>query len=99
MLCREMQKRLSRKQREALFTEWDIELDSNNRRLQLVHLLWNDTKDMDHITKSATVVAKLVNYVEPDQASREMFGLNFTPRHNARAIPSLETKSEGCFIM
>ncbi|XP_022931427.1 kinesin-like protein KIN-7E isoform X3 [Cucurbita moschata] len=99
MLCREMQKRLSRKQREALFTEWGIELDTNNRRLQLVHLLWNDTKDMDHITKSATVVAKLVNYVEPDQASREMFGLNFTPRHNARAIPSLETKSEGCFIM
>ncbi|XP_022984728.1 kinesin-like protein KIN-7G isoform X2 [Cucurbita maxima] len=97
MLCREMQKRLSRKQREALFTEWGIELDSNNRRLQLVHLLWNDTKDMDHITKSATVVAKLVNYVEPDQASREMFGLNFTPRHDARA--TLETKNEGCFIM
>ncbi|XP_038895754.1 kinesin-like protein KIN-7F [Benincasa hispida] len=99
MLCRQMQKRLSKKQRETLFVEWGIGLNSNNRRLQLAHLVWNDTKDMDHIRKSAAIVAKLVNYVEPDQASREMFGLNFTPRHDARGITSFETKHEGCLVM
>lgn len=99
MLCKQMEKRLTKKQRESLFVEWGIGLNSNNRRLQLAHLVWNDAKDMDHIRKSAAIVAKLVNYVEPDQASKEMFGLNFTPRHDARGIASLETKHEGCLVM
>uniref|UniRef100_A0A2N9I3L9 Kinesin-like protein n=1 Tax=Fagus sylvatica TaxID=28930 RepID=A0A2N9I3L9_FAGSY len=42
-------------------------------------------KDIDHIAQSACVVAKLVGSVEPEQAFKEMFGLNFTPRPPSRS--------------
>jgi len=34
---------------------------------------------MDHVAESAKIVAKLVGFVQPEEASKEMFGLNFTP--------------------
>ncbi|KAJ6305050.1 hypothetical protein OIU78_020571 [Salix suchowensis] len=85
MLAREMQKRLTREERENLFLKWGIPLSGNNRRLQLVHSLWTKTADMNHVTESAALVAKLVGFTEVEQALKEMFGLlNFTPTHPGR---------------
>ncbi|KAK4262093.1 hypothetical protein QN277_027700 [Acacia crassicarpa] len=84
MLSRQMQRRLSKSERENLYLKWGIRLSSKNRALQLVHRLWTDTEDMDHIADSAAVVAKLLGYVEPSQAFKEMFGLNFAPHRPSR---------------
>ncbi|XP_075655735.1 kinesin-like protein KIN-7G isoform X2 [Castanea sativa] len=80
MLCKQMKKRLSKQDRHNLYLRWGIGLNTKHRRLQLLHRLWTDTKDMDHVAESACVVAKLVGSVEPETAFKEMFGLNFTPR-------------------
>lgn len=84
MLSKQMQKRLSKQDRENLFLKWGIGLNAQHRRLQLVHRLWSHARDMNHIAESASVVAKLVGSVEPGKAFREMFGLNFTPRRSSR---------------
>ena len=83
MLSKQMQKRLSKEERHNLFLKWGVGLNAQHRRLQLVHRLWTDTRDINHITESASVVAKLVGSVEPGKAFREMFGLNFTPRRSS----------------
>jgi len=80
MLSKQMEKKLSKSERENLYIKWGVSLSSKYRRLQLSHRLWSKTDDMDHIRESATIVAKLVGSVEPDQAFKEMFGLNFAPR-------------------
>ncbi|KAJ4967486.1 hypothetical protein NE237_019335 [Protea cynaroides] len=82
MLGKQMQKRFSEKEREQLYVKWGIQLDSKRRRLQLVYRLWTVTKDMNHIMESATIVAKLIGFVEPGQALKEMFGLSFTPQRS-----------------
>lgn len=84
MLCKQMQKKLSKYDREDLYMKWSIHLNSKHRRLQLAHHLWTDTNNIDHIRESAAVVAKLVGPVEPEQALKEMFGLNFAPRSTSR---------------
>lgn len=77
MLTKQISKKYSAKERETLYQEWGIELKSKQRRQQLSRQLWKDTEDMDHIKKSAALVAKLVG--QPSQAPKEMFGLKFTP--------------------
>ncbi|KAA8531957.1 hypothetical protein F0562_006901 [Nyssa sinensis] len=89
MLSKEMQKRLSEHDRESLFLKWGIGLNTKNRRLQLANCLWTNTEDMDHIANSAFVVAKLVGFIEPGQAPKEMFGLNFSPQITRRKSYSL----------
>ncbi|KOM32240.1 hypothetical protein LR48_Vigan01g179600 [Vigna angularis] len=84
MLSKQMEKKLSKSERENLYIKWGISLSSKHRRLQLSHRLWSRTDDIDHIRESATIVAKLVGSVEPDQAFKEMFGLNFAPRSTKR---------------
>ncbi|CAK8539983.1 unnamed protein product [Lathyrus sativus] len=84
MLCKQMQKKLSKGERENLYTKWGLLLSSKHRRLQLAHRLWTDTNSIDHIRESAAVVVKLVGPVEPEQALKEMFGLNFVPRPTSR---------------
>ncbi|KAA8546039.1 hypothetical protein F0562_020510 [Nyssa sinensis] len=72
-----MYKRFSEVERIRLYQKWGIGLDSKRRRLQLVHRLWSDTKDMNHIMESAAIVAKLIRFSEQGQALKEMFGLSF----------------------
>ncbi|XP_014509314.1 kinesin-like protein KIN-7H [Vigna radiata var. radiata] len=84
MLSKQMEKKLSKSERENLYIKWGISLSSKHRRLQLSHRLWSRTDDIDHIRESATIVAKLVGSVEPEQAFKEMFGLNFAPRSTKR---------------
>lgn len=83
MLSKQMQKKLSKHERENTYLKWGIGLNTKHRRLQLAHRLWTNTKDLDHIMESATIVVKLVGSGEPDQASKEMFGLRFTPRRTS----------------
>ncbi|EPS72257.1 hypothetical protein M569_02502, partial [Genlisea aurea] len=60
MLCNHMAKKLSEKEREALFVEWGIDISSKMRRLRLAHLVWSKTDDMQHVAASACLVAKLL---------------------------------------
>ncbi|XP_038720672.1 kinesin-like protein KIN-7H isoform X2 [Tripterygium wilfordii] len=83
-LSKQMRRRLSREERENLFLKWGIKLNSNHRTLQLSHRLWTETTDMKHITESATIVAKVVGFVQPGQAFTDIFGLNFTRQSTTR---------------
>ncbi|KAL6959970.1 hypothetical protein U1Q18_040119 [Sarracenia purpurea var. burkii] len=90
MLSKQMQKRLSEQERESLYLKWGIKINSKNRRLQLAFRLWTNAQDMDHVSDSAYVVAKLVGFRESSQAPKEMFGLNFVPRPPTRRSYSLK---------
>ncbi|PPD97804.1 hypothetical protein GOBAR_DD05181 [Gossypium barbadense] len=79
MLSQQMNKRFSKAERNNLFLKWGIGLNTKHRRLRLAHCLWIDSKDMDHITESAAIVAKLVGLTDPEKTFKEMLGLNFTP--------------------
>ncbi|KAH1099083.1 hypothetical protein J1N35_016004 [Gossypium stocksii] len=78
-LSKLMRKRFSEEERQKLYQKWGISLNSKQRRLQLVNQLWSNNKDMDHVMESATIVAKLIRFVEQGRALKEMFGLSFTP--------------------
>ncbi|XP_011092853.1 kinesin-like protein KIN-7F isoform X2 [Sesamum indicum] len=83
-LSRLMYKSYTEDERNRLYEEWGISLNSKQRRLQLVHLLYSDTENMDHITKSAAIVAKLIGFSEHGQALKEMLGLSFRPLRTSR---------------
>ncbi|CAA3001972.1 kinesin KIN-7F [Olea europaea subsp. europaea] len=82
MLSNQMLKKLSEQERDSLFIKWGIGINTKLRRLQLAHRLWTNTEDMNHIADSAFLVAKLVGFTDPGVATKEMFGLNFTPGLN-----------------
>ncbi|CAN6252536.1 unnamed protein product [Urochloa humidicola] len=77
-LARQMQKRLTAVEREHLYTKWGISLVSKKRKLQVARRLWTETKDLEHVRESASLVAKLIGLQEP--GLREMFGLSFAPQ-------------------
>ncbi|CAL9079120.1 unnamed protein product [Musa textilis] len=87
MLWREMHKKLSSAEREALYAKWGIALNSRQRSLQLAQLLWNQT-DLQHVRESASLVAELIGFEEHGQAMKEMFGLSFTPQKNHKRSSS-----------
>lgn len=78
MLSSQMQKQLSKLERESLFVEWGIPLNGKNRRLQLAKRLWTETEYMDHIASSANVVFKVVGPATRDKNFREIFGLKLS---------------------
>lgn len=80
MLSKQILKKFSSKEREALYQKWGIKLDSKQRRVQLSRRIWTDTEDMDHVKDSATLVARLVGFVEQGEAPKELFGLSFSPQ-------------------
>ena len=87
MLYRQMLKKLHLLERESLYTKWGIDLNSKQRRLQLSRRIWTQT-DMEHIRESASLVARLIDLLEPGQALKEMFGMNFSlaPRTDRRSF-------------
>ncbi|CAL9766045.1 unnamed protein product [Musa acuminata subsp. burmannicoides] len=87
MLCREMHKKLSSAEREALYAKWGIALNSRQRSLQLAQLLWTQT-DLQHVRESASLVAELIGFEEHGQAMKEMFGLSFTPQKSHKRSSS-----------
>ncbi|KAL6633881.1 hypothetical protein ACP70R_026552 [Stipagrostis hirtigluma subsp. patula] len=85
MLARQMQKRLSVEERKHVYTKWGVPLDSKKRKLQVARRLWTETKDLEHVRESASLVAKLIGLQEPGQVLREMFGLSFAPQQQPPA--------------
>ncbi|KAE9593362.1 putative plus-end-directed kinesin ATPase [Lupinus albus] len=92
LLVKLMQKRLSEGERNGLFKEWGIVLNSKRRKMQLANRLWSNN-DMKHVMDSAEVVAKLVRFSEQGKALKEMFGLSFTPRLTRRSSFSWKNSS------
>lgn len=84
MLCRQMQKRLTIQERESMYAKWGVSLSSKRRRLQVARRLWTQTKDLEHVRESASLVARLIGLLEPGKALREMFGLSFAPQQFTR---------------
>ncbi|XVF67817.1 hypothetical protein PTKIN_Ptkin10aG0152200 [Pterospermum kingtungense] len=78
-LSKLMRKRFTEEERQRLYQKRGIQLNSKQRRLQLVNQLWSNHKDMNHVIESAAIVAKLIRFVEQGRALKEMFGLSFTP--------------------
>uniref|UniRef100_A0A2C9U0J3 Kinesin-like protein n=1 Tax=Manihot esculenta TaxID=3983 RepID=A0A2C9U0J3_MANES len=76
-LAKQLQKKFTRREREELYLRWGIDLDTKQRSLQLTRRLWTDTTDLKHMRESSVLVAKLVGFVEPRYAPKEMFGLSF----------------------
>ena len=70
MLSKLMNKRFSEEERNRLYKKWGIALNSKRRRLQLANRVWSNTKDINHVTESAAVVAKLVGFVETGTSSQ-----------------------------
>ncbi|XP_050232141.1 kinesin-like protein KIN-7F [Mercurialis annua] len=84
-LSRQLQRKFIKKERDELYLRWGIDLETKQRSLQLVRRLWTDTKDWKHMKESSMLVVKLVGYVEPRYAPKEMFGLSFlTPSTNQK---------------
>lgn len=88
-----MSKRFSEDERNKIYEEWGIDINSKRRRLRLVHLLWRDTDDMDHIRKSAAVVAKIIGFSTHGQAIKEMLGFSFMPPQRMMSRRSLRWKN------
>ncbi|CAL5004856.1 unnamed protein product [Urochloa decumbens] len=87
MLYKQMLKKLSNGEKESIYSKWGIDLSTKQRRLQLSRLIWTQT-DMEHIRESASLVARLIDLLEPGQALKEMFGMNFSlaPRTDRRSF-------------
>ncbi|KAL1554348.1 kinesin-like protein KIN-7E [Salvia divinorum] len=83
-LSRLVGRRCTEDERNVLYTDWGVSLDSKRRRRQLVRLLYSDTQDMGSVSQSAAVVAKLIGFSEHGVALKEMFGLSFTPPRMTR---------------
>lgn len=83
LLARQMRTRLSNEEREDLYRRWDVPLETKQRKLQLVHKIWIDPHNLDHIQASAQIVAKIVGIINPGSAAKEMFELNFAPPNHS----------------
>ncbi|CAK9315931.1 unnamed protein product [Citrullus colocynthis] len=93
-LSKLIQKRFSEDERKRLFQKWGIALNSKRRRLQLVSQLWSDPKNMNHVTESAAIVAKLVKFAEQGQALKGNFGLSFiTPPQKSRSFSWINNRT------
>ncbi|CAL1355715.1 unnamed protein product [Linum trigynum] len=77
MLAKQLQKKLTRREREELYLKWNIELDTKQRALQLAGKLWTDLRNIRHVRESSILVVKLIGFVEPQYAPKELFGLSF----------------------
>ncbi|XP_072986196.1 kinesin-like protein KIN-7F isoform X1 [Typha latifolia] len=85
MLCRQMKKRLLAKERESIYTKWGIALTTKRRKQELARLLWTETRDLEHVRESASLVARLTGLLDPGHFLKEMFGLSFTPQKSHRS--------------
>ncbi|KAK3231740.1 hypothetical protein Dsin_003621 [Dipteronia sinensis] len=93
MLSKQIHQKFPRKERANLYKKWNISLNTKQRSVQLARRVWTDTKDMNHIDESAALVAKLVGFIQPGQAPKEIFGLSFLPRSSNRRTYSWSVAS------
>ncbi|KAL1220680.1 Kinesin-like protein KIN-7I [Cardamine amara subsp. amara] len=79
-LSKQIPKKFPWSQRIELYQKWGVEVNSKQRSLQVAYKLWTNTQDIEHIKESASLVAKLLGFVEPNGMPKEMFGLSLLPR-------------------
>lgn len=92
-LGKEMKKKLETAERKKLFAEWGVSLNSKKRNFQLAQRLWTRT-NIEHVRASASLVAKLIGFVEQGEGTKEMFILSFAP-HKTRKR-SFSRRYSGC---
>ncbi|CAN8277003.1 unnamed protein product [Cochlearia groenlandica] len=88
MLSKQIPKKFPWNQRLQLYKKWGIEANSKQRSLQVAHKIWTKTQDIEHVQESASLVAKLLGFVEPNRMPKEMFGLSLLPRSMENVKPS-----------
>ncbi|KAH7425157.1 hypothetical protein KP509_11G042300 [Ceratopteris richardii] len=72
--------RLTATEREEIYREWDIPLDSKQRRVRLANMVWTDHQNEMHVEMSAKLVAKVVAlWNGSGPVSKEMFQLSLSP--------------------
>lgn len=84
MLSKQVHKKFSRRAKEELYLKWGIDLKTKHRSTQLAWLIWTDTKDLNHVRGSASLVGKLVGFINMGEASKKTFGLGFLIRRKSR---------------
>lgn len=78
-LSKQIPKKFPWNQRIELYRKWGVEVNSKQRSLQVAYKVWTNTQEMEHIKESASLVAKLLGFVEPSRMPKEMFGLSLLP--------------------
>ncbi|CAN0906465.1 Kinesin-like protein KIN-7E [Linum grandiflorum] len=87
MLAKQLQKKLTRRERDEIYLKWNIDIDTKQRALQLAGKVWTDMRNMRHIRESSILVVKLIGFVEPQYAPKELFGLSFlNPSANQKSF-------------
>nr|AMS24222.1 kinesin 7-IIa protein [Marsilea vestita] len=85
-MVRYLNTRLSAAQREEVYKQWGIPLDTKQRKMKLANMIWTNWEDEQHIKMSAELVARLVTlWNRNGPVSKEMFQLSFTPPTNERS--------------
>ncbi|KAF3538848.1 hypothetical protein F2Q69_00023026 [Brassica cretica] len=78
-LSKQIPKKFPWNQRIELYRKWGVEVNSKQRSLQVAYKVWTNTQDTEHIKESASLVAKLLGFVEASRMPKEMFGLSLLP--------------------
>ncbi|RID75422.1 hypothetical protein BRARA_B02468 [Brassica rapa] len=93
-LSKQIPKKFPWNQRIELYRKWGVEVNSKQRSLQVACKVWTNTQDTEHIKESASLVAKLLGFVEASRMPKEMFGLSLLPgTENVRSSGWRFTKS------
>ncbi|KAF8096196.1 hypothetical protein N665_0316s0037 [Sinapis alba] len=87
-LSKQIPKKFPWNQRIQLYQKWGVEVNSKQRSLQVACKVWTNTQDMKHIQESASLVAKLLGFVEPSRMPKEMFGLSLLPGSGTENVKS-----------
>nr|AMS24223.1 kinesin 7-IIb protein [Marsilea vestita] len=76
-------KMISTPERDRIYEQWGIPLDSKQRKVKVAYLVWTDHNDEDHVRMSAELVSRLVGlWKRTDPTPKEMIQLSFSPPTN-----------------
>lgn len=75
---------LTASERDNIYKQWGIRLETKQRKMKVAYLIWTDPHDEEHIKMSADLVARLVGLWDSRPASKEMFQLSFSPPSNEK---------------
>lgn len=85
-LVKHLNTRLTVAEREEIYRQWGIPLNTKQRRVRLANMVWTNDKDVGHVQMSAELVAKVVAlWNRSGPVSKEMFQLSLSPASHERA--------------
>jgi centromeric protein E len=85
-LIKYMNTRLTGAERQELYLQWGIPLETKQRKVKLAHMVWTKSNEEAHVKMSAELVARLVTlWNKNGPVSKEMFQLSFS-------APQLQTE-------